>query len=234
MFERLWHRDVLRILDALDAELLAKNGFLFGGVTRLVLELREFRESLDIDFLCSDASGYGELRALARDRGYPALFREGAAHGLTFPREMRVDQYGIRFPVACNGNTIKVELIREGRIDLGPGMRPEWSPVDCLSIPDCFAIKLLANSDRWPDRQVLARDLIDLSALRMEFGSIPEEAWTKAEVAYKAAVRQDLRKALALLTEDLEFQRRCFDGLRIRDSTTILCGLPLLAGDLDS
>ncbi len=85
MFERPWHRDVLRILGALDADLLAENGFLFGGGTRLVLELQEYRESLDVDFLCSDPAGYGELRALARSRGYPALFPESEQAALTFP-----------------------------------------------------------------------------------------------------------------------------------------------------
>ncbi len=234
MFERPWHRDVLRILGAMDAERLTQNGFLFGGGTRFVLELQEYRESLDIDFLCSDPSGYGELRALARSRGYPSLFTASEDAGLSFPREMRTDQYGIRFPVACNGVTIKVELIREGRIHLGSGTRPGWSPVDCLSISDCFAIKLLANSDRWPDRQVLTRDLIDLAALRQAFGPVPEEAWSKAEEAYKSAVVNDLRKALALFTGDLEFQRRCLEGLRIRNRSGILNGIALLAADLDT
>ncbi len=234
MFERRWHRDVLRILDALDAERLAATGFLFAGGTRLVLELQEFRESLDIDFMCSDPSGYGELRALARSRGYPALFTAGGSDGLAFPRQMRIDQYGIRFPVALNGVTIKVELIREGRIELGSGTRPGWSPVDCLSISDCCAIKLLANSDRWPDRQVLARDLVDLAALRRAFGPVPDVAWAKAEGAYKSAVRDDLEKALALFTGDLEFQGRCFEGLRVRDRPRILQGISLLAADLGS
>ena len=234
MFELPWHRDVLRILGALDAERLAETGFLFGGGTRLVLELQEFRESLDVDFLCSDPAGYGELRALARSRGYAALFPAGGRAGLTFPREMRIDQYGIRFPVACDGSTIKVELIREGRIDLGSGTRPSWSPVDCLSISDCWAIKLLANSDRWPDRQVLARDLIDLAALRQALGPVPEAAWAKALGGYGSAVRDDLHKALALFTEDLEFQRRCFEGLRVRDRPRILRGVSLLAADLDA
>ncbi len=40
MFEREWHRDVLRILESLDAALLAQTGFLFAGGTRLVLELQ--------------------------------------------------------------------------------------------------------------------------------------------------------------------------------------------------
>ncbi len=90
MFERRWHRDVLRILGAMDAERLAQAGFLFGGGTRLVLELQEFRESLDIDFLSSDPSGYADLRALARRYGGAALFTASEEAGLglaTLPTE---------------------------------------------------------------------------------------------------------------------------------------------------
>ena len=62
MFRRPAHRHVLALLEALDAELLERCGFLFGGGTRIALELDEYRESQDIDFLCSRAAGYAELR----------------------------------------------------------------------------------------------------------------------------------------------------------------------------
>ncbi len=111
-------------------------------------------------------------------------------------------------------------------------MRPDWSPVECLSITDCFSVKLLANSDRWADRQVLARDLIDLAALRRELGPVPKQAWSKAERAYKAAVRKDLRKAIAQFSEDAGFRKRCFEGLKIEKPSLILEGLSLLTDDL--
>lgn len=234
MFDNPRHRDVLTVLRALDAELLAAAGFLFGGGTRVVLDLAEFRESLDIDFLCSDTAGYGELRWRVRRQGHSALFPAGAEGGIGFPRETRVDQYGIRFPVTVGGNVIKIELIREGRVELAPGMRPGWAPVDCLAISDCYAVKLLANSDRWADRQALARDLIDLAALRQTYGPIPPESWSKAETAYKAAVREDLAKALAQFTANPEFRHRCFEGLRVTEPETVLVGISLLAEDLGS
>ena len=233
MFESPRHHDVLKILRAFDADLLASTGFLFGGGTRIVLELAEFRESLDVDFLCSDSSGYGELRWRARTQGYAGLFTRDQPSGISFPREMRIDQYGIRFPASVGENVVKVELIREGGIDLGPGVRPDWSPVDCLSIDDCFAVKLLANSDRWADRQVLGRDLIDIAAMRGRFGPIPDASWAKAEAAYKSAPRDDLGKAMSNFVNDRNFQVRCFEGLRISEPKRILDGVSLLAKDLD-
>lgn len=234
VFRIEWHRDVLKVLEALDAERLLSCGALFGGGTRLALDLNEYRESLDVDFLCSDASGYADLRMLARQNGYAALFPEAGSAGLSFPREMKIDQYGIRFVVLYGERMIKVEIIREARVDLAPGVRPGWAPVDCLAVEDCWAIKLLANSDRWPDRQVLSRDLFDLAAMRANWGSIPEGSWQKAEEAYKSSVRTDLGKALDLLLNNEDYRRRCFTGLKISEEGVLLKALQQLLGETQS
>ncbi|HEY0783615.1 MAG TPA: nucleotidyl transferase AbiEii/AbiGii toxin family protein [Thermoanaerobaculia bacterium] len=225
MFEREAHHRVAEVLQTLDSERLAQHGFLFGGGTRIVLELGEYRLSEDIDFLCSDASGYADLRLLVAEQGFAALFRAEDLSRFKFPREIRIDQYGLRFPLVVDGHSIKVEMIREGRIDLDGGLRPWWSPVDCLSASDCFAEKLLANSDRWPDKQVLSRALIDLAALRHRHGPIPEEAWRKAEAAYKGAVRSDLRRSAEAFLENGDYRKRCFAGLSVSDGDLILGGV---------
>ncbi len=232
MFKRQAHRNVLSLLQAFDTVVLSRCGFLFGGGTRIVLQLDEYRESQDIDFLCSDPSGYSDLRYQAATQGYRGLFQPQSLAEFDFPREMRIDQYGIRFPVHMGGASLKVELIREARIALDPAVRPEWSPVDCLSLPDCYAEKLLANSDRWGDRQILARDLIDLSALRAQLGPIPEMAWRKVEAAYRSAARMDLEKALSALLGDTEYRHRCFQGMGIEDPSRLLEGMRLLRDDL--
>lgn len=221
------------MLGALRADLLSSCGFLFGGGTRIVLELDEYRESADVDFLCSDASGYGELRLIATQRGYDGLFAPEPAKGLRFPREMKVDQYGIRFPVLLGEDSLKVELIREARIELGPGVRPEWSPVECLSLEDCFAEKLLANSDRWADRQFNSRDLIDLAFLRLRFGPIPGDVWRRVRKAYKAAPESDLRKALDAFESSPAYQQLCLGELKMEGAQDRLSqGTALLRRDL--
>lgn len=233
MFERPQHRSVLAVLGALRADLLSSCKFLFGGGTRIVLDLDEYRESHDIDFLCSDASGYGELRLVATQQGYDGLFAPGKPENLRFPREMRVDQYGIRFRALYGNDLLGVELIREARIELSPGARPSWSPVDCLSLEDCYAEKLLANSDRWADRQLLSRDLIDLAFLRLRRGPIPDEVWKRVRKAYKSAAESDLRKALTAFEADQAHQQRCIEGLQIESKADQLFqGLVLLRQDL--
>lgn len=234
MFRRPQHRSVLAVLSAFRADLLSRCRFLFGGGTRIVLDLDEYRESHDIDFLCSDPSGYADLRLAASQQSYQGLFKAESLETLSFPREIRVDQYGIRFSVVLAGEALKVELIREARISLEPATQPEWSPVGCLSLVDCYAEKLLANSDRWADRQVFSRDLIDLAALRARVGPIPEPAWSKAEAAYRSAPRTDLRKALSVFAEDSGYRHRCLEGLRIEEPSLILNGLSLLGQDSGS
>lgn len=233
MFERPQHRTVLAVLESFRADVLSASRFLFGGGTRIVLDLAEYRVSQDIDFLCSDAAGYGDLRFEATREGPSALFTPQGLNRLRFPREMRVDQYGIRFTVLNGDESLKVELIREARIELGLGVRPDWSPVDCLSLEDCYAEKLLANSDRWADRQVLSRDLIDLAALRAGIGPIPESCWDRVRAAYRSAPEDDLRKALVELEKDPTRQRSCFEGLQVGSRREeILRGMALLKQEL--
>ena len=232
MFERPWHRQILRVLQALRAPLLAEHGFYFAGGTRIVLDLGEYRESRDLDFLCSDPAGYARLRSAAREEGFAALFTTQGLEELHFPREIRTDQYGIRFPVGLGETLFKVELVREGRISLACGEQPAWAPVECLTREDCYTEKLLANSDRWPDRQVLSRDLVDLAAMCAHWGTIPTGAWDKAQAAYQTAIRKDLAKALAAWSADAEYRKRCLEGLSVEENTWLRTGLDLLRRNL--
>ena len=58
-FRRPWHRLLARVLASLNRPLLAPAKCYFGGGTRIVMELDEFRESVDIDFLCSRLTQIG-------------------------------------------------------------------------------------------------------------------------------------------------------------------------------
>lgn len=230
MFERPRHREILTLLSRIDASLFESCGAWFAGGTRIVLDLDEYRESIDVDFLCANSRGYADLRSSARRKGPAVLFAD--TDGLHFPREVRTDQYGIRFVVEQSETRLKMEIVSEGRIELASGESRDWSPVRCLARVDCFAEKLLANSDRWPDRQVLSRDLVDLAAMRRAWGPVPVAAWEKAEAAYGEWARRDLFKALEAFESNPDYSRRCFEGLNITDPGPIREGLDLLRGDL--
>lgn len=64
MFKRPRHQRIAHVLSALDADVLRAYACWFGGGTCIALRFGEYRESVDIDFLVSDAAGYRDLREL--------------------------------------------------------------------------------------------------------------------------------------------------------------------------
>lgn len=223
------HNKILTILKSLDPKVLEDGFAYFGGGTLLALDFGEYRSSKDVDFICSvSSSGYKHLRTIVFESGYKALFRDldriQIGRGTT-------DQYGIRMIIDVDGVPIKTEIIAEVRFDLDPPRYPDWSPVACLSLNDCFVSKLLANSDRYMDDSVEARDLIDLAVLRLQ-SSIPQKAIDKAEKAYE--VMRPLKVAIQRFQERVNYREKCFSSLKIdRDRIpSIIDGVDLLASDL--
>jgi hypothetical protein len=164
------------------------------------------------------------------DGGFQALFRDlgqiQVGRGTT-------DQYGIRMIVTVDNEPIKVEIIAEARVQLDSPRYPEWSPVACLSLNDCFTSKLLANSDRFMDDGVESRDLIDLAVLRLQ-SPIPQSALEKAENAYE--VLRPLKTAVQRFQERPDYRKTCFLGLHIEAQSQvskIMDGVDLLANDLE-
>ena len=226
MFDRPIHQQILHILRLLNADLLEHCQAYFGGGTQLVLELGEYRQSQDIDFLCPFGQGYTALRRAIFDSGYAALFPNRA--NLQFPRDIRADQYGIRFPIQTGGFLIRFEIVAEGRIDFDPPQHFDWMAIPCLSRVDAIAQKLLANSDRWADTSTFARDLIDLAMLRVQ-SPFPTSAIDKAEAAYPVLL--PLQRALTYLESHPEFRDRALEQLQVRPLAPVSQGLNLLMAE---
>lgn len=194
MFRRPHHRRIQTLLTAFDGDLLKRAHCYFGGGTAIALALDEYRESVDIDFLCADREGYRLLRS--------ALVAPTLGNLVTLPltyrRDVRTDRDKISTFIEVEDVPIKVEIVLEGRIELAGKMDPALG-VPVLSCSDLYAEKLLANTDRGLDRSVLSRDLIDLGMMISKWGPIPEAAWKKATGAYGPAVRQAYEKSRSLL-----------------------------------
>jgi Nucleotidyl transferase AbiEii toxin, Type IV TA system len=225
-----FHQKILTVLESLNPELLANTYTYFGGGTLITLDFGEYRWSKDIDFISPfSASGYKHLRSIILDGGYEALFRD-----LSRIQVMRgtTDQYGIRMLVNVDEVPIKTEIIAESRFQLEPPRYPQWCPIPCLSINDCFTSKLLANSDRFMDDSVKARDLIDLAILRLS-SIISDSAIAKAENAYE--VIRPLKIAIERFQTRVDFREKCFSDLQIESSQIprIIDGIDLLAEDFD-
>ncbi len=220
------HQKILQILSHLRADFFNECRAYFGGGTMLALKYGEYRLSQDIDFLCSDRVGYRQLRSAIFDRSYAALFE--SSQGIHFPREIQANQYGVRFPISIDDATIRFEIVSEGRIDLGEADRFDWCPTACLNRVDSAAEKLLANSDRWLDRSILSRDLIDLAMIRLQ-GDLAPEAYEVAAAAYP--IKEPLKRAITQFQSESDYRDRCYQALSIRQPYQIIDGLDLLAAD---
>jgi len=210
LFEREHHIRIATILQALDAELLASHGCLFGGGTAIALSHGEYRESVDVDFLVSNLAGYQALRRLLTSKGIQSITRAGME--LELARDIRADQYGIRAMIRVGGAEIKFEIVLEGRIQLEEP-KDRICGVSTLTSLDMAATKLLANSDRWADDSVFSRDIIDLAMLELTKPALAQ-AIRKASAAYGDSIKAELAKAIKSLGRKGRLDE-CMDALKI-------------------
>lgn len=184
MFKRAHHQRIHQILQTINQDFFTQAECYFGGGTAITLALDEYRESVDIDFLCASSEGYRILRSAVFNSDLKELFTT-PPHQL---RETRADRYGIRTVLSVADTPIKFEIIHEDRIDL----QGKYNPI--LGVPmlikeDLFCEKLLANTDRFADKASGGRDIIDLAMMIDAWGKIPASAWEKAYQAYGASVK---------------------------------------------
>jgi hypothetical protein len=221
MYSRLRHIAVDKALSALNGEFLSRSKCFFGGGTRVVLELKEYRESADIDFLCSDRDGYRALRSTISN----VSLGEMAAQAIALAREIKVDQYGIRTILKVDDELIKFEVVRESRIDLY-GVSVKDLRVPCLDRRCCFAEKILANDDRWIDESVLSRDIIDLAFMIEAWQSaLFLEGMSIAHRAYGDNVLKSVRSAATKLMDEKTYYKKCIEGLRVTKTSILVSGL---------
>lgn len=224
-YSRARHNAVDKVLARLNGDFLEHAKCFFGGGTRIVLELNEYRESADIDFLCSDREGYRELRSTI---GHNSL-GELASAPIELLREVRADQYGVRTVLRIDDEPIKFEIVNEARIDLS-GVLVDRLHVHCLDRACCFAEKVLANDDRGLDESVSSRDVIDIAYMIEAWGMQAFiEGTHKARDAYGKGAEASLRASARKLMKNRTYFKKCVTSLGITDVNTLASGLGRIA-----
>jgi len=223
-FRRPAHRRVAQLLQSLDAELLLSSECFFGGGTQLSLAYGEYRESRDVDFLCSSRAGFRKLRECVTQTSLGGILRKP----LPLAREVRADRDGIRTFVLVDGDRIKFEILLEGRLDLSGELNSRLG-VPVLATDDAVAGKFLANTDRGLDESTHARDLIDLAFLATNLGRkalLP--GLQRAEQAYGIAVRRHLKLTLQAFQAHRSRSRAWIASLGVADTAMLRAGLRVL------
>jgi hypothetical protein len=223
-FKRPAHRQVAEVMGALDASFLDRAHCYFAGGTRIVLELGEYRESRDVDFMCADRDGYRLLREAVSAESLGPI----ASGGISLAREVRADQYGIRTFLDMDGSKFKFEILRENRIEL-EGEEIARIPVPCLTRKHCFAEKFLANADRGLDASTLSRDIVDLAFMMQGWPRTHAlDGLALAESAYGSSVKRSLAATVAKMQEDRAYRNRCVDGLGLEEVKPLTAGIRAL------
>ena len=217
---------MLEILGNLDPQFLLGANCYFGGGTQIVLANGEYRESRDIDFICSSREGFRVLRETVYERSRGRIFRRE----MTLSRGVRADRDGIRTFIAGDppAPPTKFEIVFEARID-ATGMIDGKLGVPALDPESATAEKFLANVDRGLDEAFRSRDLVDLSFLAGAHGADTLRAGlAKSQAAYGSAVLAYLEKSVRRLREDRAYFTRCVNDLMIDDEKRLRQGLRAL------
>lgn len=196
MYKREHHKRIQALLASLNADFLKQNQCYFGGGTAIVLALDEYRESVDIDFLCASQDGYRELRNTIDNGSLGAIF----ARPVELARDVRADRYGIRTFLRVDSVPVKFEIVSEGRIQIDGAVDPATG-VPTLARNDMYAEKLLANADRYRDKAIASRDIIDLAMMVGHWGPVPEAAWEKVRKAYGASAERAYQGAIEMVSD---------------------------------
>lgn len=114
LFKRPRHQAIAKLLACFDARALAAADCYFGGGTAIVLKLGEYRKSVDVDFMCATANGYRLVRNIVS----PQSLGDFTKAPLTYRREVSTSQYNVRTIAEIDGFPIKIEFVREARIEL--------------------------------------------------------------------------------------------------------------------
>lgn len=211
VFVRPRHAAIARVLQGLDASLLTQWDCYFAGGTAIAMTHGEYRESVDIDFLCASQQGYSQLRSALHFLTLVPLLHAGSS--VQVLREVRADMYGVRTMLGFEDLKIKFEIVFESRIALSGEVSPDLG-VPMLSVTDMFAEKLLANADRGIDSSVFDRDMIDLLSLKLVHKNVPDAAWHKARKAYGTSIDRALLQGLTRL-HNAQWLTRCCESMAI-------------------
>jgi hypothetical protein len=217
MFQREHHQRIARVLGALRIENLVQCGTLFGEGTALVLQLGEYRESVDVGFLCGSIEDYSRIRRGIYDQGNAFLFRESTK----VSRELVQGRSEMRAAIDLEDGQrpVKFEILSEGYLG---GLRPSQAEVcgaPCLHPQDAMAMKLMANADRGLDSTHQFRDLIDLLVAARTFGPLSVDTLKRVRVGYSTTAEDGLLKTVRLLQEQPVLLQTAAKALAV-DATT--------------
>ncbi len=217
------HKIIESALNNFNADFFSKNSIVFGGGTRIALELDEYRESIDIDFLCPNKMSYRAVREQVTNISLGEL----VVDEFIYVREIRADRDAVRTVIKHRDVNIKLEFVSFDDYDLKSLVPDTKFPIPYLDQVSCFYTKLLANADR--KLVPPYKDIFDILAMYKVWGSIPKLAIELAENHYgKKIIIPNLIQSLEAIVENPESYLSSTRNVRMKENwaNDILFELP--------
>lgn len=196
------HKIIESALENFNADLLYEKNILFGGGTRIALDLGEFRKSVDIDFLCPNKDSYRAVRESVTSASLGALVKED----FHYVREILFTRDAVRAMFLFRGARLKLEFVCFDNYQITPVLDDKF-PVPYINPESCFYTKLLANSDRCMAHPY--KDIVDILAMCDAWGDIPTSSIDGAMSHYGQSVIRDLKRSLDdILAKPMDYIER--------------------------
>lgn len=190
MFEST--KKVKRILGCMNHDFLKKNRCYLSGSAPILLAYQDYREIENIEFSCS-SEGMIAIRDLISENRSKELFDSSVVVSL-----VSSNTAGVQFLLNLNGHMVPLLMNQSLGCELFESDPESSLSVPTLSRSGLFFEKLLANSDRWNDKNHSSKDMIDLASMIHVWGQIPEESWRRAEEVYGQSVAVAYSKAQSI------------------------------------
>jgi hypothetical protein len=198
MYHRPHHKVIHHLLTQFNSSFLEANNILFGGGTRIALELGEYRESVDIDFLCPNTESYRAVRSEILSHSLGNLI----SGQVTLAREVMPNRYAVRTALEFQGTRVKLEFVAFDDYKIHSTVNSPF-PIPCIDPDSCYITKLLAHADRHVEP--VRKDFIDLLMMFQHWGPPSESVWTEVERHYGHSARITLVKKLDEFIQDQSF-----------------------------
>ena len=164
---------------------LRMNHVLVGGDTRIVMELGQYRESGNIDFLCLDTQSFRKVRAQVS----ATSLGEVTTKPFELSREVVCDQHGIRTVISINETSLTIEIKNLTGFRLKKATEAPF-PIGCIDRPSCYITKILSLTD---SARVLDKtNFIDLLMMFHQWDAPPQEVWAEVDRHYGTISKQTL------------------------------------------
>lgn len=190
MYKLPHHQLIYSCLKNFNSNFLKSNHILFGGGTRISLEIDEYRESIDIDFLCQNKKSYRAVREQTTNISLGDLVKKD----FDYKSDIKFDRDAVRTFISVNNTTIKLEFVCFDNYQLTASDNIELFPVPFIDHISCFYTKLLANADRAGVKPF--KDIFDLLTMCWKWNGIPQKSFELAREHYSFDVDKKLKFAI--------------------------------------